>query len=559
MRVADPERTYPGIRTMVRRIILAVPVLILFTVTSLLFLAARAPRTWAAHWATPTVLSSDSGAANFGAVAGPHGRWALLWTDSSGHIRFAPRTNNASSRSMVIDSGDVSQPTLVRVGKDVVGAWILNSNGVTALRAAILEPQHSRRVFTILSGTVPIEHPYLFAGPHGQVDIVFSWQRYGNFDVFLLALPRGGTHPTVLRRLTASRYYSFYPRAITDAAGDIDLVHLESCCRQETWNIQYNRYDADGHSLQPTKLLYAISYPSQIPDTAQWGLDLTKDGRGNIWGAFTGLSGIWLFGADRWGQLTRAPTPIDVEEGAPLSVSLAGAAAGGYLLWAEPYGLGEYVSMRPFDGTARGGTAERIEYLSGYQTDPHAAYNGGKLRVVWQTVEPSRNAVFESSLYRKAAAPTLAQRLGLGLGDPWEEAGVLAAGTICLATVAATFNILIVLALTLAGLGLLYLLGKRRGRWLLFTAYLSLALFATFVTPGVPTLFLTPITDLGFAAIPFGLVATGGSLMLVSFVGQTALRRTDDIYRAGIMAFLGVYFFAFLESAVFVQQHLGTL
>ena len=57
--------------------------------------------------------------------------------------------------------------------------------------------------------------------------------------------------------------------------------------------------------------------------------------------------------------------------------------------------------------------------------------------------------------------------------------------------------------------------------------------------------------------MPFGFIAAAGALGFVTWVGGVGLRRIDDLYRAGIMAYLGVYFFAFLEAAVFIQQRLG--
>lgn len=542
---------------MLRRIVVAIPITFLFAIVGLVFLAAHAPRTWAAHWTSPGAIAQDSGAQEYGAIPEPGGRWDLLWIDTSGRLLYSPDSRPGKSAAVQLDSGDVAQPDLIRAGRSVVGVWIHNTNGATELRGAVLAPASARRSFTLLSSSVPIEHPNLFAGPHGVIDLVFSWQKDGNFDVFLLTLSPASGRYTGLHRLTTSRYYSFYPRAVTDAAGDIDILHLESCCKQETWNVEYDRYNALGRRLQPTRILTTLNYGLTAPDAAQWGLDLVKDGSGNIWGAYTGVSGVWLFEANPRGQVVRAPIIVDPLAGAPDSLSLATTRNGGSAIWAQPYDLGEYLEMRPFDGQARGGSAERIEYIAGSEVNPHAAVFGNRLAVIWQTVSPNLGATFEVSKYRKAAAPSFAQRLGLGLGDPWEEAGLLALGTVSLAVIAASFNILVVLLLAAIGLALLYLLRRRPGRWLLYTGYLTLALFATFVSPGFPTLFLTPMPSLGYAAVPFGLLAAGGSLLVVSLAGQGFMRRIDDIYRAGIMAFLGVYFFAFLESAVFVQQHLG--
>jgi hypothetical protein len=52
-------------------------------------------------------------------------------------------------------------------------------------------------------------------------------------------------------------------------------------------------------------------------------------------------------------------------------------------------------------------------------------------------------------------------------------------------------------------------------------------------------------------------MAFGAVLGFVIFVGEVPLRRIDDAYRAGLMAFFGMYFFAFVEAVVFIQQRLG--
>jgi hypothetical protein len=53
------------------------------------------------------------------------------------------------------------------------------------------------------------------------------------------------------------------------------------------------------------------------------------------------------------------------------------------------------------------------------------------------------------------------------------------------------------------------------------------------------------------------LLAAGGALVLILWLGGVAFRRVEDLYRVGLMAVFGVYFFAFIEAIVFIQQRLG--
>jgi hypothetical protein len=121
----------------------------------------------------------------------------------------------------------------------------------------------------------------------------------------------------------------------------------------------------------------------------------------------------------------------------------------------------------------------------------------------------------------------------------------------------AAVNLIDALVLTALGLLLLRALRTFTWRWLLVIALLTAVLYALFVRPGLPILFLTTLPNLGFGAAQFVLAAIGGALLFIGVIGQTGLRRLDDIYRLAIMVFLGLFFFAFIEGALFVQQELG--
>jgi hypothetical protein len=107
------------------------------------------------------------------------------------------------------------------------------------------------------------------------------------------------------------------------------------------------------------------------------------------------------------------------------------------------------------------------------------------------------------------------------------------------------------------GLALLRLLRRWERRWLVYALLLAAALYVAFVAPGSPMLFLSTLPSMGLSPVPFGLIATASALAFVLWMGLVALRRLEDLYRAGLMAAFGVYFFAFLEAIVFIQQRLG--
>jgi hypothetical protein len=112
------------------------------------------------------------------------------------------------------------------------------------------------------------------------------------------------------------------------------------------------------------------------------------------------------------------------------------------------------------------------------------------------------------------------------------------------------------------GLALLGFFGVRLlsgvpGKWAMYGLSLGLALYLTFVSPGGPMLFLATMPSMGLRALPFGLLAAAAAAAAIIWLGVVGLRRIEDIYRAGLMALTGVYFFAFIEAIVFIQQRLG--
>jgi hypothetical protein len=104
---------------------------------------------------------------------------------------------------------------------------------------------------------------------------------------------------------------------------------------------------------------------------------------------------------------------------------------------------------------------------------------------------------------------------------------------------------------------LLRVLRSVAGRWVIVTLLLTGIFFAMFVSPGLPVIFLTTLPGLGFDGAQFVVPAIAGALLFVGLLSQTGLRRIDDIYRLGAMAFVGIFFFGFIEAALFVQQELG--
>jgi hypothetical protein len=543
---------------LIRRILILLPALALFAVCGVIFLAGHAPRTWADHWAPPRTLTSGAGGAEFGASPAPGG-WDILWVDDDNGTLVLSTAGHPYRRT-ILDRGDLGEPALLRTRSYELGAWIHNTNNGTALMGVWLLSGKSPRVFTMVQSTRPMEHPYIFADGAGRFGILFSWQERGNFENHVVWLRQGSTYPSAPIVLNKAEFYSFYPRAVAMRGGSFGVLYLDECCRQLIWNVYFQTFDSRGRPIGPRhaldKLLSFGGQGRSIPN--QWGEDIRADASGTVWGAFSGDAGIWVFKASPRGSILGGPRLLSLDAGTPEAVGLALTRNGGYLIWEQSYDLGTYVDSQRFDAALRPvGGPERVVYASGSQTNPHVAVANGKPDIVWQTISRGIGSTFDTVTYRPSTGPTLAQTLGLGLGNPWEELGILLVGGLSLATLVTTANIILVMVAGFIGWVTLRPLNRLQSRWIIYAGMLTFVLYYFFVAPGGPLFFLDTIPSLGLAAMPYGFIACVAALMFVVWVGLTALKRIDDVYRAGIMAFLGVYFFAFLETVVFIQQRIG--
>lgn len=522
-------------------------------------MGAHAPRTWAAHWSAPTGVAPAAGEAEYGVAPNGRGGWDLLWVDNDKQqLMFTVSGSGPRLESLVVDRGDIMHPALLRGETADIGAWIHQRNGGSDLYAALLSATASPRVVRVLSGPQPMEHPYLFPGPGATIDLVFSWQRFGNFDLFLTSLRPGSLRPVFVRRLTRARYYSFYPRATVDGRGHISMLHLEACCSQQGWNVVYDRFSADGQPLGQSRILYRLPGIGQTNNApSQWGEDLQTGRDGRVWGAFSADQGARVFETRPNGDIDRAPVLVD-QGTSPAALSLLLTRTGGYLFWEESFDLGRYLNSQRFDRALRLlGQPERVVYEGASQTNPHAFLEGGRPVVLWQATSRSVRSQFEMARFRPAVQPTWAQRLGLGLGDPWGQLAILVVSSFGVAVLTTVINILVVFTLAVVLLVAARVLHRVPGRWAICALLVTGALYLTFVSPGGPTFFLSTIPAMGIAAEPFGLLACAGALTFVLWLGAVVMRRMEDLYRAGLMAAFGVYFFAFVEAVVFIQQRIG--
>src|SRR5579875_1976727 len=251
------------------------PVLLLLGGTAFVFLLQHPPRTYDPNWRTPQALGSVQTADLYAVARTP--AYSLLWVNDGTHQLVWSRLNGRRVRSEVVDTGEISQPVLLRNRHSLIAAWVRDYNGGMSLIAATLTPGHRPKLVKVVTGPQPLEHPYLFIGPRGRIDLVFSWQRYDNFDIYLTSLRGGSLQHSALLRLTHAPIYAFDPRAATTADGDIQLLYLDMCCGGRVWNVMQNVYNPSGRRVGRSRLLVAVPQAgsgSNTPD--QWGIDLQR-------------------------------------------------------------------------------------------------------------------------------------------------------------------------------------------------------------------------------------------------------------------------------------------
>jgi hypothetical protein len=541
-----------------RRILVSLPMIALFLATGVIVLAARAPRTWADHWTASTLVSPGSGQNEYGAVALPRRRWDILWLNSdTSRIVYTHQlqTGSAKTVSYPVDKGDVQQPDITRVGNVEFGVWVHNYNGSTAMYAATFARGRPVRIFRVLAGATSLEHPHPFSGGPGVVNVVFSWQR-PNYDLFLARLSLHSGHVLGLKRLTIAQFYSFYPKVTVDGQGHVVTLHLESCCQQKLWDVTLSRFDASGHRLGIPIL---ISQIRDQGDTPQWAEDLRTDPNGNVWGAVGGDSGIIVFRVSSSGKLLVPPTQINDLGGPPDSLALALGRSGGYIFWQQSSLFGGWLAAATLSEQGRIENPERAVYESGTQANPYAAASNNGAEVLWEDVTKDGIASFQMSSYRPHVRPTLAQRLGLGVGDTWQDVGIVAGGAVGLAAISVAANVLTVFLVIAASLLFMRFVRRLRQRWILYAGFLTAMLFVLFVSPGGPLIFLRTLPISGLPTLPYGVLATLAVFGFILWLSSTVLNHIDDVYRVGVMACAGMFFFAFVEAITLVEGQLSFL
>jgi hypothetical protein len=533
-------------------VVAAVPLVLIPLLLALQFLSTDAPRDWSLHWLPPQTVISSTSSDDYSSVMTPQG-YDLLWTSRSNRL-YLSRLDHAGRRLTpdVALASSSQSPTLGVAGSIVVAAWRHDVNGGSRLDAAVIQAGKAPRYVTLASGPWTLEHPMAFSDG-GDVGVVFSWQRTGPYNVFL---SRVGPHPLQAPvQLTHVSSYAFYPHAVLDSAGTIQLVYMDACCGGG-FRLVHGSFSAAGRPLGFVGSLGVITSTGgagQSGTPASWGLDVVTQGN-RVWVAWAGDQGLMDAAFDSRGHLVLPPTVA-----VPLATTyhLAFAVTGSHreLVWEQSYDLGVYLGTIPVDANGlppAGAQPDRVAFESVSAGLPQALTLAGKPAILYQA-NPSQTDVYRIEVSRfsprELAPPSVWSRLGLGLANPAVNLVVLLVAALAFGILITVANFLILIVLVIAYLVIARLI-PARWKWYGYLVVLTVGLFLLFVRPGVPSpplLFMT--------ALPYhlGLISMAGMAIFIFVLAWTFLRRMDDVYRAALMAFGAIYFIAFLEAITLVQ------
>lgn len=535
------------------------PAIIVVLLVSLLlgcgsvFLAGKATRDWSLHWIAPQALVSGTSGNDYASGATPTG-WDAVWTDNQGHAmlsRFKQNGTRAISDLRLAGSG--TQFSLAYAnGADVI-AWRQDFNGGSELRVAVSKPGSLPFYRTLVAGTQPLEHPIVVAVPQGAI-VLFSRQ-HPAFDVYFSRISLAGRVSSP-RRLTQARSYALLPQAVIDTPGMFRLLWMDRTADGTAFNLLTARFSLAGAQIGKISHLDKIGGATGADHQStpvRWGLTLARSGE-DTWAAWSGDQGL-MVATWRGARLVDSHVALPIAPSPAVALSLS--AQKRELIWQQPTDTGSILYSVPLDTVGYPTAApDRVAFEAAIDEQPTPVTVAGQPAVLWQSTPGSGSAVrLEVSQFspQQLGPPNLWTRLGFGLANPFASLALLLVGGFTVGVLLTVGNLLLLLAMIA-----LYLAGARviqgRWRWYGYTALLAVALYLLIITLGAP---YPPVIAFNAFSPGLGLMAIAGMTVFVLAISFTWLRRIDDVYRAAVMAFVALFFLAFLQALTIIQGAIG--
>jgi len=542
-----------------RAIAVAVPT-VLTVGFALAFLLHLAPTTYAPNYTDPSQVATDQADQGYAAAPAPHAGWDAVYTDAAG--RLAVSLDPPARHQTIVPvapSPNNAQPAIASSRQGQLVIWTGSYQSGQALWARrIIGGRASKRL--LLAHGPAIEIPSIVTTRAGWY-VLFGALSGSRADIYRSSVPlRGLPHTQLLIR---AANYDAEPLGIMDGSGHLNVIYLDLCCGQTAWDVQFARFDARGRRLgKPVTItqLLQLTKPGQVVNAApQIPAAITRAPDGSVWAVVQGDVQLYVGHWSATGRPLFPPSPLCTTTiclSATDSLGLAPARGRLALFYMSP----TVGAARPFAAFIRqNGTAsapQRVDYGFGGQTRGiQAGVVNGVPSVTWEKDLANGTGEIQTSSYRPAQPPDLAERFALNIGPAWANAAVLVVGAIVAAAPLTLLNVFLLALLFLIWVFITWLF-RGSVRWTLYGIALAVVLVLSFTLPSTapPFVFLLP----AWSGV-YGWLAALGAAAIATWVGYFGLRHQDDAFRALGMALVAVYVLSVLAALVGIQHELAQI
>ncbi len=518
---------------------------------------AHAPIAYSTHYPPPTRYEHVYTESSFSATPTAHGGWSVFGLDSSAHVGLQQvnSSRHLVHNQVVDDYGTaLSVPSMAWSRHAALGAWISNPSASSqSLKIAYFSG--GKPLISTIAASGSQETPLVVPHPSGGFDVLFAWQRPGrNFDLYRVFVGRGGRH-TVPHRLTRAASYAYSPSAVWDGRGHLDVMYMDACCQGNAWNLVFQRFSSHMRPMGPGDPVGRLGSLGSATPT-QWGIDLRRDSPGKVWAAWGEDSGVDIarWSPDGKNEFVKFLGPASLDFSAP-AVSLLLLGSGGTVYYTSSDALGAHLVATSFDARGNATSTQRVAYDSGGDAAyPVSALEGGTPRVIWQKFGHS-GAVLEGSEYHQSIAPSLAERLGLGLGNSLANFMFLAVGSLAVAVPLTLVNILILAPLLLLWIPISRLVPDRL-KWPSYIAIVAATLVLVFAVRSFANGWAFVLGPLG---APLSWLAVASGVFVGVWISRIGMKEREPAFRAAVMVLTAFYFVATMWALTGIEGQLSVI
>lgn len=535
------SRLAPAMRRWGLAVAVWLPVIIVFGGVGALADLTSARATYSSNYPVPRTLGKVSAASLYSARPLSTGGWQVFGLDSRSNVslRTISRRGRTVHETIADRNGDIpSAPSVAWGTRSSLGAWVSENGSATLpLKVELFGTGPDRAITATHYGAAG--DPYVVTDPRGGFEVLFTWQRSvaGNADIYAIHVSERG-HLGMPERLARSSEVGISPVGDWDSQGDLDVAYVEDCCNYSALDLMYGRFTRSFKSIGRPRTIDQIP-PESDSSASQFGLAIESGSKGRIWLAWDGSSGLELARSfhggvrivDRLASVT--PDPL-----AP-AVSLALLRSGGSIFYSTQGPLGSYLDAARFDRHGRWTSIERVSY-SGNAVDPSSAVVAGRVHVFWLDTGSTSSVLIRATKYQHRVSPSLIDRAGMGVGNPWIDLFLIVAGSLMAAIPLTIINVLVLAPLFVLWFPVSRLIGDRFG-WIIHTAIVGAALALLVEVRWQPNHWLVLMTPLG---TPFGLIAVAGSIFVGVWISRVVLRDQEALSRVAVLVLVSFYFVA---------------